>query len=373
MAGGGTEAMRIHADQGVTVGTTHSSSPVPGTNGVLGLPNGSLYGICFRNSANTAWQPFINLSSSNFQVGNTAFNTFLYGGTSINLRIGASTHAQLTSNMLYVGSGDNTATPSSSTIRGPSGSGTDVNAPVLTVSSGFGTGAGTQGAVVIAAAQTGAAGNTVHTAREVARFFGDGGVAIGNTASPVPGTNGYLGLPNGSNNGIAFRNNTDTAWINTIQVNASNLTIGNSAWTPFIIGGSQINFRIGAATNHMQLASNSLLVGSGDFTAGAGAFTIQNARAGGTNIGGPTLSLIAGLGTGTGPSGKIDLSVSVPVASGTGQHTSAVALRLEYPSTNDDTAGWLLVNRAGVISLSRVTLGAADSGGVGKRALVVAN
>jgi hypothetical protein len=206
------------------------------------------------------------------------------------------------------------------------------------------------------------------------RVWGDGGVTIGNTtASPVPGSQGFLGLPNGSNNGIAFRNSSDSAWINVVQLNSTSFTIGSSNVSPFLIGGSQINFRIGSSTTYMQLTAGSLALGTGDLGASPTGFKLYTARGGGTNIPGTTLTLTGGLGTGTGASGKVDLAVGQPQASGTSQHVETVAERLEYPSTAEDTTMWLLVNRGGTVSLSRVTLGAADSGGAGKRALVVAN
>lgn len=46
---------------------------------------------------------------------------------------------------------------------------------------------------------------------------------------------------------------------------------------------------------------------------------------------------------------------------------------LADPSVNDETALLILVNRAGTKALARVSIGAADSGGVGKRMLTIPN
>jgi hypothetical protein len=78
--------------------------------------------------------------------------------------------------------------------------------------------------------------------------------------------------------------------------------------------------------------------GSGDASATPGNFIHRGANATGTNIAGGIISLITGLPTGNSAANYISLQGSIPVASGTGQHTAGESARVygQYFST---TAG----------------------------------
>lgn len=60
-------------------------------------------------------------------------------------------------------------------------------------------------------------------------------------------------------------------------------------------------------------------------------------------------------------------------AAPTGAASPVVQMEIDEPSANSETGMLLRVDRAGVRTLSRVQIGAADSGGTGKRALVIDN
>lgn len=101
------------------------------------------------------------------------------------------------------------------------------------------------------------------------------------------------------------------------------------------------------------------------------AYTMRFANQSGSNKNAPTVSVIAGLGTGTGTLSTIGFSTSVVAVSGTTQQTAQERMRLDSTVVAGNTA--MLLWDADNATLERVTVGAADSGGVGFKLLRIPN
>ena len=141
-----------------------------------------------------------------------------------------------------------------------------------------------------------------------------------------------------------------------------------------ILGSGVASFQANTAIigqNRFSNVLSTLVLGSGDTSANMGNFTVRLSDQSGANKAAPQLTIRAGLGTGTGAVSQISLSTSVAVGAGSGLQTVQERMRLDGTTTAGQTAMMLWdVDNA---TLERVTVGAADSGGVGFKLLRIPN
>ena len=122
------------------------------------------------------------------------------------------------------------------------------------------------------------------------------------------------------------------------------------------------------------LASNGLttmIVGNNHEAAAPGSLTFRLCNGLGANIAAGSLTLQAGLGTGTGASAVVNLASSIPVGAGSTLQTSRTGFRMSPSVTAGQTD--IMVYDVDNATLERVTVGAADSGGVGFKVLRIPN
>lgn len=100
-------------------------------------------------------------------------------------------------------------------------------------------------------------------------------------------------------------------------------------------------------------------------------YSVRFTNQSGSNKNAPTVVITAGLGTGTGTLSTIGFVTSVVAASGVTQQTSQERMRLDGTTTAGQTA--MLLWDVDNATLERVTVGAADSGGVGFKVLRIPN
>lgn len=116
---------------------------------------------------------------------------------------------------------------------------------------------------------------------------------------------------------------------------------------------------------------NTIVLGSGNTSPNMGNLTLRLSDQSGSNKAAPQLTIRAGLGTGTGAVSQMSFTTSVAVGAGSGQHTAQERMRLDGSTTARDTA--MLLWDVDNATLERVTVGIADSGGVGFKVLRIPN
>lgn len=92
---------------------------------------------------------------------------------------------------IYLGNGEQNATPNSSELRATNGLGTNINGANLSIYGGVSTGSGTGGVVAFFTSPAGGSGTSLNNTRERMRIDSAGDVYIGNgptAASPTAGT-----------------------------------------------------------------------------------------------------------------------------------------------------------------------------------------
>lgn len=115
-----------------------------------------------------------------------------------------------------------------------------------------------------------------------------------------------------------------------------------------------------------------MVIGAGNtHTASLGGLTIRGTDGSGSNVAMGNLTIIAPRGTGNAASGQIALQVGVVQASGSTSQTARTGVGVADSVTAGDT--YLLVYDVDNATLERVTVGAADSGGVGFKVLRIPN
>lgn len=142
-----------------------------------------------------------------------------------------------------------------------------------------------------------------------------------------------------------------------------------------LVGTALSSFRANTAmigTASFSQVLDMLVFGGLDTTSNAPAtYTVRFSNQSGTNKAAPNVVVQGGLGTGTGTVGNIQFITSVAAASGTTQHTTQERMRLDGTTTAGQTA--MLLWDVDNATLERVTVGAADSGGVGFKVLRIPN
>jgi hypothetical protein len=155
-----------------------------------------------------------------------------------------------------------------------------------------------------------------------------------------------------------------------------NVVIGRRAESPFndciCIG----RFALSTAANQCVIGSSTsqitdMFVGRGASDGAPTTVTINNTGASGTNIAGAALRLAGGRSTGTGAAGNVSIMTSPSGSSGAVLNALAEAARFDASTTAGQTR--FLVYDVDNGTLERVTVGAADSGGVGFKVLRIPN
>lgn len=204
---------------------------------------------------------------------------------------------------------------------------------------------------------------------------GGSNTAIGNRAgySLTSGTNNvYLGhrsgdpsnasfLVTGSNNtALGYFTNTSTGCATLSSTIAIGANASATASNQCVIGGANADGQI-----------NDMYIGSGVTFATPVNVTINASGGSGTNIVGADLSLAGGRGTGSAAGGVVNIRTAPTGSSGTALNALVTALRVDASTTATHTR--LLVFDVDTGLLSRVTVGAADSGGTGFKVLRIPN
>lgn len=156
----------------------------------------------------------------------------------------------------------------------------------------------------------------------------------------------------------------------------SGSSVGNTAHTNnLILGAGLTSFAantVQIGTSTFSQVSATFVLGGNDTDANAPAtYSVRFTNQSGSNKAAPNVQVTGGRGTGTGAVGNIQFITSVAAASGVTQHTTQERMRLDGTTTAGQTA--MLLWDVDNATLERVTVGAADSGGVGFKLLRIPN
>lgn len=256
-------------------------------------------------------------------------------------------------------------------LSGSSGGGIVVIGSNITSTSGFGN------AVIIGSGTTtGAAGGTGNSSvligPSVSLTAGSNVVAIG--ASVTVSQSEIVCIGSGASaTGLQSTVIGEAA----SSTGSSGVAIGNAAsithFSAMVLGVA-----VSSAANNSVVIGHSngynlVVIGGNGASNAAPTATItwRGTNGNGANLVGSAIVLSTGLGTGTGASSNIDLQVGIPVGAGSGQHTAQTGLRVSRSVVAADT--WLMVFDVDNATLERVSVGAADSGGVGFKLLRIPN
>lgn len=233
------------------------------------------------------------------------------------------------------------------------------------------------------ATRSGGGANTVQM-----RLFSDGSLTL-NQSTAIGGA-GRIGFPN--TGGLYFYHSTN-GWTKIVDPTGNDLTVGTattSRTTWFTSTGIITNYASGGVTSwtpmhrfgdyaqtkyFVVISDGEMIAGAGDATTVPASFRIRGPNSTASNATGPNITLRTGLGTGTGTPGSIVIeggeknSVGGSLAS----HNVVELGRFQDSDTDNETAFLVRIRKSGVESVVRVEIGAADSGGTGKRALVIPN
>jgi hypothetical protein len=190
-------------------------------------------------------------------------------------------------------------------------------------------------------------------------------VAIGNAAAISGGA--------GTASCIVIGPNSATSQSRSICIGTG---ITNNQAVDAIIIGTSFTTAAGYPTKSAAFLASAgittFLIGKGDAVVGATdnlLFRMTNQS--GANAAGGSLTLQSGLGTGTGASSVINLASSIPIGAGSTLQTSRTGFRMSPSVTAGQTD--IMVYDVDNATLERVTVGAADSGGVGFKVLRIPN
>lgn len=214
---------------------------------------------------------------------------------------------------------------------------------------------------------------------------GNSSVVIGKSASQSAGTSGVVIGASASlsqNGGVvvgsgASANQTGCTVVgqNAAASAANCVVLGNGATSAvanaIIIGNSTAAAAANSFTVGHSNGITSMVIGKGDTSAAPQAVTFRLTNGTGSNIAGGALTLQAGLSTGNAASAAVNLAVGIVGASGAVLQTARTGLSVSYSTTAGDT--YLMVFDVDNATLERVTVGAADSGGVGFKLLRIPN
>lgn len=141
-----------------------------------------------------------------------------------------------------------------------------------------------------------------------------------------------------------------------------------------LLGSGLASFQANTAIigeNRFSTVLNTVVLGSIDASPNMGNLTLRLSNQSGTNKAAPQLTIQTGLGTGTGALSQISFNTSVVAAAGTTLQTAQERMRLDGTVVAGNTA--LMIWDVDNGTLERVTVGAADSGGVGFKLLRIPN
>jgi hypothetical protein len=163
------------------IGNTTSSTILSGT--VTQTTSSKLY---LDTAATTASAPSLSWSSDN--------TTGIYrpGSGIIAVSTGGTERVRVTSTGLVLGSGDATATTSSTILRAPNASGTNITGANFEIDAGNGTGTGGSGGIIIKTAAAGSSGSTANTLTQRLYVTPNGGISFGSTTTAYGSTGQVL-------------------------------------------------------------------------------------------------------------------------------------------------------------------------------------
>ncbi|MEI6346149.1 MAG: immunoglobulin-like domain-containing protein [bacterium] len=166
-----TGATFLGYQAGLQVTTGYSNTLVgyqAGWNLVSGVNNTFLG---YQAGYNTTGSANIFLGDQAGASNTTGSNQFVAGGD----------HANYLISDVYFGRGINSATPSTYTIHGTGGLGTNITGGDINIAGGAGTGSGVGGNIIFQTSNTGSSGTTLNTLSEKIRITNSGKIGIGTT------------------------------------------------------------------------------------------------------------------------------------------------------------------------------------------------
>lgn len=246
-------------------------------------------------------------------------------------------------NMVVIGQGATNTTASGAVIVGP-----------LAVISGAG----------------GAGNNAV--------LIGNGATITAGSSQVVIGTSGNASQSNAVAIGgsVNVTGTSSTAVGNSSSITANSCTVVGFGCTATAANVVNIGVSIvGSVANsgyfgHSNGLSN-IVFGKGETAVGGLAVTLRGTNGSGANNAAGAITLQAGLSTGNAASAAVNLAVGIVGASSSTIQTARTGVACSYTATATET--YLMVYDVDNATLERVTVGAADSGGVGFKLLRIPN
>jgi hypothetical protein len=227
----------------VGIGTTSPSNKLT-INGDIGIPSYGATGTGFALDAyySSGWKAYAagyaSLISQDTAIPNNAINfkisQYVNPGDAITWTNAMSV---LSNGNLILGSGEATTTPVGNTLRGPSGTGTDIAGGSLTLQGGLATGSAATGDIIFKGAPVGSSGSTAQTAATYMTIKGGGATAgyvgIGTTSPTGPldvhgNSYFYHSAPGAAAGGIAIKeNHTNNGGYALMEISGTN----SAVWT----------------------------------------------------------------------------------------------------------------------------------------------
>jgi hypothetical protein len=374
---GSTQMFSVRDDGGVLVGTTTALGAVG-----IGLANNAY----LKGHNGTSWVVIGGVATDTTLLGNGSLRTNIYGSDSIRFAVAAEEKVRFTATAAIFGAYEGRATNISAyTVRGANASGTNFQGASVILATGAGTGNATAPTLKLQTAAVGASGSTVQTLNDVITLWGDRGVTIGTNhgSSPVPGTGGVIGLPNGVN-GIAFRNGADNAWLNGMHLQGANLlVIGQSTSGGIVINAAgTVQIRAsGSTVSTTTFSSAEVILGASENTGTINSYLLRGPvlATSVTDGAAKNLTYRTAIGTGAGAGGNHIFEAAIPGAAGNSNQSYREVLRLSgykatfnggvrlpYRAVTADTSAtevdyWVSVDTTG----GAVTVTLPDAGSVG--------
>ena len=223
--------------------------------------------------------------------------------------------------------------------------------------------------------------NSVVIGAGAAQTLGSQNVVIGSTASAaVNNANVVIGFAAVLSGGAGVAScvlvgpNTSTNKTRNVLIGASLIDASSASGNLAIIGTgwtSSANMPSNTCGFLNSSGFTTMIVGNSHEAAAPGSLTFRLCNGLGANIAAGSLTLQAGLGTGTGASAVVNLASSIPIGAGSTLQTSRTGFRMSPSVTAGETD--IMVFDVDNATLERVTVGAADSGGAGFKVLRIPN
>lgn len=313
-----------------------------------------------------------NATSQSLAIGDA---TAIQASASNNIAIGYTAVITAGSNVTVVGANSSNANSNGTTIVGSSivvngGYNAAIVASGLSITIGTGSGGSSGGIVVYGATITIGAGTNINSVVIGNNWTIGVGLQNSTIVGPNDGTN-TIGTSCNNNEIVGYKNKVANNMSDcrvlgnqndiehngcTIIGSAVTTTGANQCW----IGGPLFSGFIGT-----------VIVGSGDTNGTVHNVLFRLTNGSGTDNVAPSLTFQAGLSTGAGASPAINLSVGIVAGSSTTVQTARVGVSCSYTTTA--AATYLSVYDVNGAVLSRVSVGANDSGGAGFKLLRIPN